>query len=156
MKKLFFIFLLIPILAWSQITTKAGETPLFVLDGTIVSEATINDIDTNNIDYVNVIKNDSLVEKYGEKAKNGVVEIYTKDFDGNSGNAMNNQITEFQNEDGTVKLIVLDGIAVSMDDLSNYDPKNIERIKVLKGSEATEKYGEDGNNGVIELYSKFR
>ncbi|MGM0580698.1 MAG: M56 family metallopeptidase [Bacteroidota bacterium] len=52
---------------------------LFVIDG---EEKRIgykpNDIDPNKIDSITVLKDKKATEKYGDKAKNGVVEIYLK------------------------------------------------------------------------------
>jgi hypothetical protein len=50
--------------------------PLYILDGVITND--LNNIDPNVIESVAVTKGDSAVVKYGEKAKNGVVEITTK------------------------------------------------------------------------------
>lgn len=52
-------------------------------------------------------------------------------------------------------LYVLDGLVVS--DLGHkgyFDPKNIDKITVLKGASATAKYGTTGSDGVIEITTK--
>jgi len=50
--------------------------PLFIVDGV---KANIGmRVNQNNIDSINIIKNQSAVEKYGLDARNGVVEIKTK------------------------------------------------------------------------------
>ncbi|HQS52200.1 MAG: hypothetical protein B7X75_03680, partial [Sphingobacteriales bacterium 39-40-5] len=49
-------------------------------------------------------------------------------------------------------LYVLDGIEVT--DLSILNPKNIDKIAVLKGAAGTAKYGTEGSNGVIEITTK--
>ena len=55
-----------------------GTAPLYVVDGVIVNENVIKDINPANIGSVNVIKEvEPATEKYGEKGKNGVVEIVT-------------------------------------------------------------------------------
>ncbi|WP_296619412.1 TonB-dependent receptor plug domain-containing protein [Marivirga sp.] len=57
---------------------KSSEV-LFVIDG---EEQTLgyrpNDVDPNKIDSISVLKDKKATDKYGEKAKNGVVEIYLK------------------------------------------------------------------------------
>ncbi|GEM_PF-7115685 len=52
--------------------------PIYFLDGKITSSSSIKKIDTNNIESISVLKGDSAIKKYGEKAKNGVIEIKTK------------------------------------------------------------------------------
>jgi TonB-dependent SusC/RagA subfamily outer membrane receptor len=55
-------------------------------------------------------------------------------------------------------LIFLDGKPVpSMEDLEDQfgvKPDDIESINVLKGEAAIEKYGQDGTNGVVEVFTK--
>ena len=53
-----------------------GKTPLYILDGKIVTS--INDIAPNDIESVSVLKGAMATKKYGEKAANGVVEITSK------------------------------------------------------------------------------
>ncbi|NBT07357.1 MAG: PDZ domain-containing protein [Chitinophagia bacterium] len=55
---------------------KDGKTPLYILDGKIVTN--INDIAPNDIESVSVFKGEMATKKYGEKALNGVVEITSK------------------------------------------------------------------------------
>ena len=55
------------------------DEPLFVIDGKLVgSKFNIRDINPNEIDRINVLKDKKAINKYGQKAKNGVVEIYLK------------------------------------------------------------------------------
>ena len=55
-----------------------GEKPLMIVDGKEVEGGSLEDIDPEKIATVNVYKGDKAIEKYGEKAKNGVVVIETK------------------------------------------------------------------------------
>jgi len=50
--------------------------PLYIIDGKVQGDKV--DINTNEIESVTVLKDKSAVEKYGEKANNGVIEITTK------------------------------------------------------------------------------
>lgn len=52
--------------------------PLFILDGKEISRKEMTDIDPNTIKEVEVLKGEKAVEKYGDKAKDGVVIIITK------------------------------------------------------------------------------
>ena len=53
-----------------------GKTPLYILDGKIVTS--ISDIAPNDIESVSVLKGAMATKKYGEKAADGVVEIVSK------------------------------------------------------------------------------
>lgn len=55
-----------------------GENPLIVVDGEIVNIDYLNTIDPSGIQSINVLKNVSATNKYGKKAKDGVIEIYIK------------------------------------------------------------------------------
>lgn len=52
--------------------------PLFVLDGKVISQAEMSGIKPNDIATMDVLKNTSANAIYGEKGKNGVVVITTK------------------------------------------------------------------------------
>lgn len=51
-------------------------------------------------------------------------------------------------------MIVIDGRAVSYDMLASVPVSSIESITVLKDGSATERYGDSGRNGVIEIKTK--
>lgn len=52
--------------------------PLIILDGKEVSEEEMYLIKPEDVDYINVIKDKNATDKYGEKGKNGVVEVFLK------------------------------------------------------------------------------
>ncbi|MEM8890520.1 MAG: carboxypeptidase-like regulatory domain-containing protein [Bacteroidota bacterium] len=56
-------------------------------------------------------------------------------------------------KDGTQPLYVVDGVIVD-DPLPDLKPDDIATINVLKGKSAKDKYGDDGENGVIEITTK--
>lgn len=51
-------------------------------------------------------------------------------------------------------LYILDGKEISKENIDKLQPNSIEKIEVLKGDNATEKYGEKGKNGVIIITTK--
>ena len=55
-----------------------GKKPLFFVDGKEIENGKLEDIDPDNIENVEIYKGDKAVEKYGEKAKDGVILITTK------------------------------------------------------------------------------
>ena len=60
-----------------ETTLKAGASPLLVLDG-VIYEGTLTDINPNDIQSVDVLKDASSAAVYGAKAANGVIMITTK------------------------------------------------------------------------------
>lgn len=57
-----------------------GDTkPLFILDGKEVSKDVIDALDSEKIEKMEVLKGESATKKYGDKGKDGVILITTKD-----------------------------------------------------------------------------
>lgn len=52
--------------------------PLIILDGKEVDEDVIYSITPDDVDHINVLKEKSATEKYGQKGENGVIEIFLK------------------------------------------------------------------------------
>ena len=52
--------------------------PLIIVDGVESAYDNINSINPNTIKSVSVLKNESAIKKYGDKGKDGVIEIVTK------------------------------------------------------------------------------
>ncbi len=100
----------------------------------IVAIATVNE---NDIDHMNVLKSENATSKYGEKGKNGVIEIYTK-----------------SQKTLPDVLYVVDGEIKDKEFVNSLNPENIQSIHVLKGESATALYGEKGKNGVIKITTK--
>jgi len=135
-----------------------GPTPLFVVDGVIVNESAVKEINPGSVVSVNVIKEvKPATEKYGEKGKNGVVEIVTL---GNEVPVVA-PVPEVQptprvnaiSADGKTPLIVVDGVIKDID-INSIDPSEIESISVLSDFKAANVYGEKGKDGVIVIKMK--
>ncbi len=139
-----------------EITTKTAlqkNTPLYVVDGVV--GANIKDIEPKSIASITVLKDQSATILYGEKGKNGVV-IITLKKDSKKKNSEIEVVGYAKDQkqpNGQNPLIVIDGIvsAKKMDDIK---PETIESVNVLKGEMATKKYGDKGNDGVIEITLK--
>jgi len=52
--------------------------PVYYIDGTRASSADLNQLKSNEIESINVLKDKTAIDTYGEEAKNGVVLINTK------------------------------------------------------------------------------
>ena len=57
--------------------SKEDKDPLIIIDGK-ESKKKMQDLDTDSIESISVLKGESATKKYGKKAKDGVVEITTK------------------------------------------------------------------------------
>ncbi len=58
--------------------TSGENAPLYILDDVIVDTKKLEILNTDDIESVSVLKGEKAIEKYGDKAKNGAVEIKTK------------------------------------------------------------------------------
>jgi hypothetical protein len=56
----------------------SAKQPLFVVDGVAMDYEKVRGINPDNISGMEILKDKAAIEKYGEKAKNGVVVIHTK------------------------------------------------------------------------------
>ena len=115
----------------SEIVTLGGSHPLYIVDGKVTDN--IESLLPENIESITILKEQSAIEQYGEKGKNGVVLITTK----------RNQ---------SAPLFVVDGKEGG--DLNSISVENIESISVLKDQLAIERYGEKGKNGVVIITTK--
>ncbi len=154
-------------------STGGPNDPLVLIDGKIIDDKQLHSLTPQDIESVNVLKNESATKLYGEKGKNGVVLITTKN--GKTGTGTNSAEVEvigygkIQNENqnnlpnsgfkirssgGDIPLIVKDGIISPNQKIEDINPNDIESINVLKGESAISKYGEKGKNGVLEVTMK--
>ena len=68
-------------ITYVQKSTEKTELPkdvLYIIDGKEMASGSMNDVDPNTIKSINVLKGENALKKYGEKGKNGVIEITTK------------------------------------------------------------------------------
>ncbi|MCX2681580.1 hypothetical protein OOZ15_16620 [Galbibacter sp. EGI 63066] len=144
------------------------DDPIYVVDGKVVSKSIMAAIDPKSIDKINVLKGEKAVKKYGEKAKNGVVEIFlkkdSKNTSANTGNGISIKKTSEANTpdallkktklDVKEKLLIIDDKEATEEELSEINPDDIGSVMVLKEAKAIEKYGEEGKNGVIVIKTK--
>src|SRR5665648_369769 len=56
----------------------SNKTPLFFLNGTLINKATMEAVKPNDIASLNVLNGKSAIDIFGDKAKDGVVLIFTK------------------------------------------------------------------------------
>lgn len=139
-------------------TNGTNASPLYVIDGVIDEDQDVSDIKPETIESISVLKDASAISLYGDKGKNGVILIILKKGASttNTEKVVTGQPLKLSNSNGSTAkpLIVLDGVIAENQDMSNIDPDHIESINVLKDASATGKYGDKGQNGVIEIIRK--
>ncbi|MGQ1929766.1 hypothetical protein [Ornithobacterium rhinotracheale] len=106
--------------------------PIYVLDGNVISKDQLKKVSS----FVRVLKGPEALAIYGAQARYGVIFL--------------TEHTDW----GKTPLILLSGKEISSDDFLKLDQNEIEKTNILKGKEATDKYGEKAENGVIELTAK--
>ncbi len=111
-------------------------TPLIVVDR-VISGTKIEDLDPSNIASMSVLKGESAIGKYGEKGKNGVIEITTK----NNATVTQTTAPEDQGNQKTVKGTVL-----------KYDGQPLENVNIMcTGSPQNVNSATTGKDGRFEL-----
>ncbi|MCI9845732.1 M56 family metallopeptidase [Flavobacterium pectinovorum] len=149
-----------------RISTKTEAKPIIIINGIQTnSNVDINDIPTNEITSVNVIKGKSAEDKYGTIGKNGVIEITTKHLTENNEQSSSVKIQTRKDNSVVISsdkinikssekpLVVIDG-KITNKNPDDLDPQKIEQINVLKTPASTIKYGDKGKNGVLEITTK--
>ncbi|MFA9391175.1 MAG: TonB family protein [Prolixibacteraceae bacterium] len=134
------------------IKSKDGKEPLIVIDGEI-KKVDLNQMDPNSIEKVEALKDEAATKLYGDKGKNGVILITTKNSKIAPPPPAPSNSLEFRSKEGKTPLIVIDG-KISKDDINEIDPNAIQSINVLKDQSAIDKYGVKAKDGVIEISMK--
>ena len=143
--------------------------PLVIINGKESDREVVNALNPECIESVSVIGPEKAIKVYGEKAKDGVMDIklYSEkkfaprkiEIEGINKtrlDALNSGAKSwgatFRSADGGKPLVIFDGKEASGDDpLANISPDRIRSISVLKDKTALAAYGDKGKNGVIEV-----
>ncbi len=96
----------------------ASQDPLFVIDG-VPTTATLNSLNMNDIESMQVLKDAASASIYGSRAANGVIIITTKRGKASQGNKINvsfsaNLTAQFYSSQSTMKLLDTPGYATAM------------------------------------------
>ena len=148
----------------------SGEgKPLVIINGKESEREVVNALNPERIESVSVIGPEKAIKVYGEKAKDGVMDIklYSEkkfaprkiEIEGINKtrlDALNSGAKSwgatFRSADGGKPLVIIDGKEATGDDpLANISPDRIRSISVLKDKTALAAYGDKGKNGVVEV-----
>ncbi|QXP66924.1 hypothetical protein [Polaribacter sp. AHE13PA] len=128
---------------------KEGAKPTIYIDGKVF-DFPMDLIDQNKIASVFVVKGEQALKKYN--APNGVILIKTKELE--STGISNLKIEKNKNTitDKNAPMVIVDGKVTDRKTLDTISPDTIEKMEVLKGEKAIEKY--NSPNGVILITTK--
>ena len=140
------------------------KDPLILIEGEEATQEEMNNLEPSHIKSMNILKGENATENYGEKGKNGVIEITLKTEEEiknstthtNSKKSNTVEISKTKNSltyksDFPAPLYLIDGKKVEKEEVNELDPSTIKSINVLKDENAIEEYGEEGKNGVVEI-----
>jgi TonB-dependent SusC/RagA subfamily outer membrane receptor len=134
-----------------QSPTDTSDKILFVLDGVPVErDWTFSTLNPHQIFSISVVKDPEATRVYGERGKNGVILITTKDFY-QSFSKLHTFDAEHPRQ---IPLYFLDSVEISEAKMNSLNPDDIRGIDVLKGNDAIKAYGERARNGVLRIYLK--
>lgn len=145
------------------------EKTLVIINGKESDYEVVNALNPERIESISVIGAEKAIKIYGEKAKDGLmnIKLYSEKkfkpkkieigslnktrLDALNSGAKNWGVT-FHSATGGKPLIIIDGKEASGDaPLANVSPDRIRSISVLKDKNALAAYGDKGKNGVIEV-----
>ena len=132
------------ILGQAQNESKEPKPDVYI-DGEKYNYKIFELLDLEKIESVSVLKREEALEKYG--AENGVILVKTRQAELETGEA-----GERSSASQEKHLIIIDGEVADSDDLIILNRKDVKSIKVMKGSEAKEKY--NAPNGVVTITTK--
>ncbi|MFI1771354.1 YfbK domain-containing protein [Thalassobellus citreus] len=115
------------------------KEPLVVVDGVVSSYKVLENIDSNNIKAIDVLKNSNASAIYGNRAPNGVILISTKNSKQN-------------NKEKT--LYIVDGMPIKKENnyvIESFKKDDIDKQKQYNKTEAKKKFGEIAKNGCIVI-----
>lgn len=142
---------------------QTAKDPIYFVDGKEITKGEMKSISPNSIKSINVLTGKSATTLYGERAKNGVVQIIKKEiktpaakpFSSDNITSVPAMVT-FKKSEATTQnpIYFVDGKETNVSEMKNIPPGNIESINVIKGEDALKNYGDRGKDGVINITMK--
>jgi bla regulator protein blaR1 len=126
-----------------KIISTKNNAPLIILDGKEVNQEDMNSVDPNSIEKVEVLKDENATKLHGDKGKDGVILITSK-----------NDASKYTVKLTGEALYKIDGKEVKKAEVDKLNPDDIQSINVLKGETAIKKYGAKAKHGVVEVTTK--
>jgi hypothetical protein len=157
-----------------EIVSSDGKDPLIILNGKEISSTEMKKLNPESIESINVLKDENVTKKYGDKGKDGVLLITTKEKNKSSWkiskernnivyttkdtiyvNEKPNILKKAANDFNKQPLFILDGEEITKKDLNLINDQNIESLSTIQGGEqAIKEFGKKAKNGVIVIKTK--
>ncbi|WP_324023973.1 energy transducer TonB [Maribacter sp. BPC-D8] len=134
-----------------NLNSNDSKGSIYLINGEVVEKHEYDkmDADKNSIERILHLGPEASIKKYGKVAENGSYEIITK-----NNNSTANMVSEISKESELEPMYYVDDIKITKLEMEAIDPNTIESIFILKDEKAIEKYGEVGENGVVEIRIK--
>lgn len=145
-----------------------GADPLVLVDGREQPASSINDITSERIQSITVLKDSTAIRMYGDKGRNGVVLVELKKEGDGTPQSDADDVTVVgyaSSDDAPIHVVgkegalpehvlyLVDGERVP--EIGSLDPGRIESVSVLKGKDnIPSEYAGQGYEGVIEIRTK--
>ena len=152
-----------------RIRNFSGE-PLIVINGVVSNMAAFDKLNFNDVESLNVLKEGTAQSKYGDKAGDGVIEIWlkgsrpasnptrsTQTFRGGAGiRLIPNNLSQTQSNGlFSDKLLIVDGKESTSAEANKIPANKIDKIKMIEaGNKDLEKYGDKAKNGAVIITTK--
>src|SRR5690606_22055739 len=120
------------------------DSVIFLLDGKKISQEEVNQLTPDVIGSINVTKDEEAIQKYGDEAINGVIEIST---------TKTNSKTTTHTFNGEYVYMV-DGKVVTAETFSVANNNNDKELTIVQNSNYAKELGYDGKDGVFILTTK--
>jgi beta-lactamase regulating signal transducer with metallopeptidase domain len=149
------------------------KKPLYILNEKEITGKEFEELNPKSIKSVNVLKSESAIKEYGEKGKNGVIEITTKKnkksrwtVKGKKNNVIYatkdtiyvnkkpDLLKKIKNKFKKQPLYILDGKEITKKEVDLLDEQTINTMSIAKGENAIKQFGKKGKNGVIEIKTR--
>ena len=153
-----------------RIKQTSGELPLFIIRSASGEEREVpkeefEKIDPQTIESMEVLKDQSGLEKYGDKAKNGVVIVKLREFNATlqydkpahitaTGPGSSVSLTTEANVLFIVREPWGEEKEISRAEFEKIDPRRISSINIYKDADTRAKYGDKAKDGVAILSLK--
>jgi len=145
-----------------------NENPLIILDGKETSKSNFAKLKPEDIKSINVWKGQKAIDEYGVKARDGAIEVQTKNaWNVGYGKMPSNpekvnafegyrQMKNSNGPDLKKALILIDDVESSLNDLKSLKLNQIESTMSIQPGNKTaiKQYGDKAKNGVIKFFIK--
>lgn len=131
-------------------TASKTNDPLYIVDDEIVDN--INTIPQDQIKHITILRDASAFALYGDKGKNGVIIMHTKDADSTPQKKTLVVKWNGSSDKTNSPIYIVDDKLV--DDINTVEPDKIEHITILRNASAFALYGDSAKNGVVIITTK--